>query len=642
MAGPSVAERSGRDPGAVACALLALGAIAASVALALEQLAGDWTRGFVTGNALPQGGRGYLLAAMLGSAAAGVGAGVALWRVGRGAGAARLLRAARLAAPLVLAGLVPGLLAIDPWAHALVLALSLGAFLLAAEPLLRLAFGAGAELFGARARALADRVPPLVRRYGPAAVVVVAAVAYAVYMTFFTVRNHHKFGTYTWDLAHLDNEFWNDLHGRPFRNTLAFRQESWGNVRNHFQPTIFALVPLYALWPRAEGLLALQALIIAAGAIPLYRFAARRLPRPTAALLAVAYLLYPPTHGAQFFDFHFQPIAAAFLLAAADGLDGGHPRLFWLFLALAIGCREDVSAGTAMIGLVLVLAGRRSPVPPRTAAAIFGVSVVYFVGIRFFVMRAAGSTGFADLYQGLLPAGEGTLVGLVKTLVTNPLFTLRTLLSAEKLRYLLQILAPLAFLPLRRPITALLLLPGCFFTILTTDYAPTVEIFFHYGGAFVAYVFAGSAIALASVGAGPDGLVRRRAAAATLALGTLIATAAWGAFPPRHPLRSSYGWIDCRPPTPEERQRADDINALARIVPKDAIVAVSDREAPHLSNRRECWSLAGGFQGSDYILYTAVHPAPTELEQVAAAERAGYVRVAARSGLILLKRPGAP
>jgi len=35
--------------------------------------------------------------------------------------------------------------------------------------------------------------------------------------------------------------------------------------------------------------------------------------------------------------------------------------------------------------------------------------------------------------------------------VTNPLFTIRTLLTPEKLRYALQILAPVAFIPLRGP-----------------------------------------------------------------------------------------------------------------------------------------------------------------------------------------------
>ncbi len=632
------------DVGTSAPALAGLALVGASVMLAFQQWVGDWTRGFVTSNTMYARGRNFLLVAMAVGAATGALAGLGLLRLGRDAGPARLARTARLCAPLVLIGLVPGLLAIDPWGDALMLAISVGAFVLAARPLFLLSFDAWASHparagLAARAAAAGERLPPALRRHGPAATVAAAALGYAVYMAFFTIRNHHKLGTYTWDLSHLDNEFWNALHGRPFRNTLMFREGNWANVRNHFQPTIYALLPFYALAQRAEALLALQAAIIGAGAIPLYRFAARHLPRALAVLIAVAYLLYPATHGAQLFDFHFQPIAAALLLAAIDCLDARRMPLCWVFLALAIGCREDVSVGTALMGLFLLLAGRRSPVPARTSAAIVGVSVAYFVTLRFFVMPALGSGGFADLYLRLLPEGERSLAGMAKTLLTNPIYVLRTLMTADKLRYALQILAPLAFLPLARPALALSLVPGCLLTLLTTDYEPTVQIFFHYAGPFVAYAFPATALALAAIGRHADGFVRRHAAAATLATGTLLATAAWGAIPPRHAMRSSYGWVSFDAPTEEQRQRLRDLEDFARMLPKTAIVAVGDREGPHVSNRYDCWSLSQGFQGADYIIYDALNGIQPDIQMGAAAERAGYIRVDARSGLVLLQRP---
>lgn len=653
---PPEGDSAGRQPGARVRASLGLALVGASLALALEQLAGDWVPAFVTANVISPRSRNFLLLAMVLGAALGGGLALALLRVGRGAGARRLVRAACLAAPLALVGLVPGLLAIDPWSDGLILGVTLGAFLLAIEPLWRLHFearqkgdgggdgGAAAgdpapsPRMGARARAALDRLSPAIRRHGPVVVVIAATLFYAAYMAFFTVRSHHKFNTYNWDLGHLDNEFWNDLHGRPFRNSLLFHDGNWANVRNHVQPTIYALLPFYALYPHAESLLVLQAFIIAAGAIPLYRFAARHIPRGIAAVLSVAYLLYPPTHGAQFFDFHFQPVAATFLLYAFDALDARRMRIFWIFFVLAIGCREDVSAGTAILGLALMLGSRRN----RIGAAIFAVSAAYFVAFRFFIMPAVGAWGFADLYRQLFPQNEPNFVGIVRTLLTNPLFTFRTLLTPDKLRYTLQIVAPLAFLPIRRPYLALSLIPGAFFTLMTTLYGPTVEINYQYSSHFVGYIFPAAALALEAIGEGPNGLIRRRAAVATLIIATLLATAQWGAIPPRSKLRSSYGWITFDPPTADERQRLHDLDELVRMVPKTAILTASDREIPHLSNRYECWMLASGFQGADYVLYTTVNAIPPDLDQGAAAERAGYTRVAQRPGLILLKRPGAP
>ena len=239
----------------------------------------------------------------------------------------------------------------------------------------------------------------------------------------------------------------------------------------------------------------MQCLLLGGAAIPLYRFAARRLPPGWALLVVGCYVLYPPLHGAQLFDFHFQPVAAAFLLAAIDAFDSRRMRLFWFFWLLAIGCREDVSMGTAIVGLTLVLAGVRV----RQGAAIAIASAIYFVLMRFVIMPAVGPWGFADIYKQLFPAGESSFLGVLKTMATNPLYTLRTLMTPEKLRYGLQILVPLAFLPLRRWWLAASIVPGAVLTLLTTEYGPTLDIGYQYGCDFVPYVFPAAALALAEL-----------------------------------------------------------------------------------------------------------------------------------------------
>jgi uncharacterized membrane protein len=320
-------------------------------------------------------------------------------------------------------------------------------------------------------------------------------------------------------------------------------------------------------------------------------------------------------------------------------------RLFWLFFVIALGCREDVSIGFAILGIFLVLAGHRA----REGALVAGISAVYFVAIRFFIMPAVGAWGFSDIYKDLIPAGESGFGAVVKTLATNPLYTLRTLLTPEKLRYTLQIVAPLAFLPLRRRWLAVWLLPGGILTLLTTSYGPTVDIGYHYGADFVPYVFPAVALALAHLGgdsrtptALQAGISRRRAAVATMVLASFIATAAWGAFPPRRVFHSSYGVISFAPPTAQERRRLKALDEAMRLVPRKAILAASDRELSHVSNRIECWNLAVGTEGADYALYTKIDPIPPDRTEVAKAQAAGWVTVYDSPEIALLKRPGAP
>ena len=65
-------------------------------------------------------------------------------------------------------------------------------------------------------------------------------------------------------------------------------------------------------------------------------------------------------------------------------------------------------------------------------------------------------------------------------------------------------------------------MPGAYFTLLTTGYAPTLDIGYQYSGYFIPYIFPAAALALAGIARqhpGGPGVVRRRAAVASLVAG---------------------------------------------------------------------------------------------------------------------------
>jgi uncharacterized membrane protein len=601
----------------------------------------------VGSNTLGRAGRRVLVIAALvgGMVGAAAALGSLLWPP-RPAGLGRLTTTARLAAPLALIVAVPALLRPAGSLDALTLAALIAVVVVVAEPLWRRHFEAYADLpklsgrlVPATVRRGIERARPWTSRWAPVLAVAAMALGFAVYIAFYAIRKHYRFETYTWDLGQADNQFFNDLHGNPFRCTPLERAGNWSQLKDHAHFIIFALLPFYALSPRAETLLLLQAVMVAAGGVPLYRIAARRLPRSIAVVLVLAYYLHPALHGAVFFDIHMQVLAIPLVLAALDCFDAGRMRWFAVFFGLALSCREDISIGTAVFGIFLIVTGHR----PRQGLLIFLVSAVYFVALRFFVMGVGGQSGHASIYAGLMADGGQTFASVVSTLITNPLYTLKTMLTADKLRYLLQILVPLAFLPLRRSYLLLSLVPGAFSTLLTTDYSPTTDIAYQYSAHFLTYLFPAAALALAAIEKQSAGAAARRAAVAALITGTILCSYHWGAIPPRSNFRTAYDAVlNFAAPTAQQKQWGRDIKELIASVPAKAILAVTDRELPHASNRVECWNLSVGFAGSDYILYTSDHPAPAERQQFEAALAAGYIRVAERPGLILLKRPGAP
>ena len=465
---------------------------------------------------------------------------------------------------------VPPLLRSDGSSDPLTLAALIGVVVAAAQPLWRLHFEAypvspgWQGLLPLRARSWIERARPWAGRWAPALVVGGMAVAFAAYVGFYAVRKHHRFETYTWDLGQIDNVFFNDLHGNPFRCTPLFREGNWSELKDHAQFVIYPLLPFYALAPRAETLILLQAVMVAGGGSRSIASPPAGWPDRSRSPWWRRTTCTRRLHGAVFFDIHMQVVAIPLVLAALDCFDAGRMRWFAVFFALALSCREDIPIGTAVFGLFLIVTGHR----PRQGMVIFGVSAIWFVALRFFIMGAGGESAHAGLYAGLLPMARGPSAGVVKTMVSNPLFTLKTMLTAEKLRYLLQILAPLAFLPLRRRYLLLSLVPGAFFTLLTTNYPPTTDIAYQYSAHFVAYIFPAAALALAAIRKQPDGVAAQRAAVATLIMATIICTAHWGAIPPRRNFRSSYGVVNFSPPTEQQKRWGKDVQDLIASVPR--------------------------------------------------------------------------
>jgi len=620
----------------------------ASVALFVQESRHSSLAQFFLANTLSFAERQFLLVALAVGVAAGGGLGLICWA--RGAPVGRL---GQLCAPAILLGLVPPLLTTTTWPDTLKLVISIGGFLLLAERLFRIALGGGAEVppsppvvAGRWERIVAAvreaiygiglvLAPKRWRQWLPVVLVVAGALGYAIYMSVFTLRMHGRFQTYNFDLGQFDNLFYNTLHGRPLRCTILGFDHNWDDLRNHADLVTFFLLPFYAIKPGASTLLVIQAVVLGLGAIPVYRIAARRLPRAYAAAVAFAYLFYPPMHGFQFFDIHFQPMAILFVLLVIDFVDARRYVLCAIAFVIALSCREDIPVGLAIMGTFLALSGYR--VWPGLAIA--AASTAYFVVMRFFVMPSFGQWGFELTYQALFPAGSATFSGVILTMLSNPIFTIESMMTADKLRYALLILVPLVFLPIRRSYLAVSFVAGSIFTILTTDYPPTIDIAYQYSAHFVPYVFPAAALCLAAFPAVGPGLARRRAALATMIVGTAICGFHWGAIPLGVAFRGGYGVMTMRAPNAAERQKHQDLVDLHAMVPRTASLALSNAEMTHVTHLIMRTLIENN--DADYLLYGTDSGDGGNYGPKALAS-GQYEKVAQRGVVALLKRKAAP
>ncbi len=548
-----------------------------------------------------------------------------------------LVRALALAlSPACALCFLPSLLTIDAWdGRELDFLLTAGVLVLAVIPLFRASGAAFAELFAETS--LPRRIAPGLRALASkrlGRIVLFTAVAFtAIYFGFYTIRLHEKLQTTLVDLGLFDNLFWNARHGVPFyAPSASLRGHSYLAIHAEF--LLYVLLPFYALAPRAETLLVLQAIITASAAIPLYFIAEKRLGPLAAAGLGIAYLLYPPLARPVFYDFHFLTLAAFFILCAALFLEQRRWASFWVFAVLAMMCREDVAVGLVGIGLGLAFSSYR----PRTGMALVAVGGLYVFVVKFLVMTHFGGQSFVWLYKDLLPPEDGTFTGVLRTIASNPLYTIKALFVPEKLIYVLQILVPLAFVCVREPRLWFLFFPGIFVTLLTTGYGPVVRTEFQYVTHFVPYVF------LATVGffaRRPGGRLDAPSMAALL-LGTIVMTSQFGALQ-QHNFYSGFKKVDFSW-APEDGNRLRDLKDIALLIPHDASLAASEAEGAHLGNRKDLFALKDDIQGADYILFAPVRlgiSRDTELVRDALKAKA-YGVVAEKGDFALLERGYSP
>jgi uncharacterized membrane protein len=455
-----------------------------------------------------------------------------------------------------------------------------------------------AVLVALRALAAPLRLPEV----SPARAAVVGVVGYALVMGFIVVTRHLALQTHALDLGYYVQVVWSIAAGHGAYVTLP-PMSAWGD---HLSPVLYLLAPLGWATPGALGLLVVQTLVLAAGGLAVFGYAARRLGGgPAAAAFALLFLVNPSLHGINIRDIHPQAFAITLIVAAALAFDAG--RYAWCAVALAstLACRED--AAVAVVGFAIWLAVARGRWRLGSALAVGSVLLLAF-DLKYLMPLFRGEP-YPHLHRY---AYLGSSLGeILLNMVLRPWRWIGVALTGGKLVYLLVMLLPFGFLPLLAPRILLAVGPGLALNLLSVD--PVLANFRSQYQAFVLPF-----LMLAAV----DGYARIRdwrGAPAVLAFGffaSVLLTA-----------RTSNDLMVTRWRL-DAWQRA--AYALMRRIPGDVAVSANERLVPHLAARRQIFVYPTGAGISQYVL---------DLEPVLRAQPAnGYREIGRDGGWILLQR----
>lgn len=304
---------------------------------------------------------------------------------------------------------------------------------------------------------------------------ITALMTFAV--SFGTIIRMYTFNNSTFDFGLFAQMF--EYMATDFtQNTTLERNELLSHFAVHFSPIYYLLLPFYMIFRNPQSLLAMQAAVCFSGVIPLAMLC-KKWRYSGAVTLAICgiFLCYPCFTGACFYDFHENCFLVPVILWVLYFLEA-HNSLGLIISAILLLCvKED--AGLYLIFIALYALFNKK-ISKRISVFLLIMGISGFIADTAFV-NAFGEGIKVSRYNVFLTDGQDSLTDVVKNVMKNPALFLSTLLTEEKLLFMLQMLLPLLFLPVRsRKLSDWFLIAPFILVNLATDYIYQFDINYQY------------------------------------------------------------------------------------------------------------------------------------------------------------------
>lgn len=310
-----------------------------------------------------------------------------------------------------------------------------------------------------------------------------------VYLLFSSFR-HYVLRSGAFDLGFFDQALWLISRGETPISSLRDIHV----LADHASLILYPLASLYLIWPDPHMLLAVQALILALGAIPIRRLAlGAGLSERQSLAMAAAYLMFPFVLTANLFDFHPETIAMPAILMAILAAREDKRVQFCIWIALVLASKEVLALIVVMMGVWLLLAERRrfAGTVALVAGAVWFVIALKFIIPYFGAGRAPSGLNYYS-YLG------GSIEQIIKTMITQPQVVLGRVFSADGLKYLAILVAPAIWALHPRALAPLIAcLPVILMNVLS-EHAPLRSPFYQYSVTTVPFFFMAMILAVAA------------------------------------------------------------------------------------------------------------------------------------------------
>ena len=278
-------------------------------------------------------------------------------------------------------------------------------------------------------------------------VVLASAVLVTSFVALTSVCRHRNFGSSTHDFG-LFVQMYHYLANDLTAVTTCERDKFLSHFYIHASYIFYALVPIYKLFPKEETLIIAQAVLAMGGVIPMFLIAKRHNMKGLALMfMGIAYIFCTGLIGPCYYDFHENCFLPTLLMWLLWAVDGKKYILFYIFSVLVCIVKEDAPLYVVCIGMYMFFENKKS------IGRINGIVMALIAGgYMMFITNWLTENGDGQMMTstrfGLLMIDpNGGLKEVVKNTLANPAYFFSLLVKEHTIKFFIQMMLPLLFLP---------------------------------------------------------------------------------------------------------------------------------------------------------------------------------------------------
>lgn len=393
--------------------------------------------------------------------------------------------------------------------------------------------------------------------------VIVTAIACST-----AILRYITYSTPNYDFGIFCNMFYNmKKSGQPL--STCERDRLLSHFAVHVSPIYYLILPIYYIFSSPITLGVLQSIIIFSALIPIYLLCRHyKIESNAAVFICAAFALFTPLSTGCFYDLHENCFLVPLLLWLFYFFEKDKLIPMSVFLLLTLMVKEDAFIYIAFFSAYAIINRKKY----LRGSLMLAFSGVYFLFVSYLLSKY-GLGIMSSRYDSI--SSDGSLMSAAKTIIVNPGFAISQVLKTEKgttdkVFYLIQIFAPLGFLPFFSKDFSRYILIFPIFINLLTKYGYQYNITFQYTFGICAFLIYLSIINLSEKEKRQQTNHSFVALTASAMLFCMIV------------VPKLYGYIDSYNQNKEEYKA---MTQALEIIPDEASVTASTYILPHLASR---------------------------------------------------------